>query len=326
MRAIRDVLWGIVGGLVVSIIGVAAGTSNPTALLVEALVGFTVAAIAVEVIPWERFPRLRVQIPVVVVRSAAEKPAPEGWKALNARRVVRYAHNRGLFLIHTWEPSSEPGQKVKVTVRLAQHVTRDGRGGIVSGPLAWGTVEAVEYIFGDMYLANTRVVTRPDNDFATTDTLYAPLNVLARVTFTDGSTPLLLERYLNFDESNPARPSSVDRDRLETELRQTVGDRFGDLPLRESEIGALLHVLREAVTDLDNLPFTGNDDADIKPRSEPRKNTQVWYLPLSTAKAYGDGIIRSDETVETLKELHKRLLAVRREVWNRYHPPVLPKS
>jgi len=111
----------------------------------------------------------------------------------------------------------------------------------------------------------------------------------------------------------PAGPASGE-DAVTVDLFRIATERLGDLPLRHHELLAIVHVLREAINNLDDLPFSGNDAADIQFRTEWRTDTQIWYLPLTTAKAYGGGVIRSDETLSTLTEFHKRLLALRREV------------
>jgi hypothetical protein len=78
-------------------------------------------------------------------------------------------------------------------VRLAQHGP---------GPLKKGTVKSVTYTFGPMFSEHTRTVTSSANDFATADSLYDPLLVVAEVAFSDGTPRLLLDRYVNFDESS----------------------------------------------------------------------------------------------------------------------------
>jgi hypothetical protein len=64
---------------------------------------------------------------------------PADWQATDAERIHRYELHRGLFLVHTSTPSTEPGQKADVILRLAQHG---------DGPLTWGKISSVEYVLG----------------------------------------------------------------------------------------------------------------------------------------------------------------------------------
>jgi hypothetical protein len=152
--------------------------------------------------------RLRVRSPIFR-QNAPEAPVlaarpADGldWEQLDALRLGQYQRNRGLFLVHSWRPSSKTGQKVDVTIKLAQHER---------GPLSWRTIKSVEYIFGRRFEDHARTVTRPDDDFAVVESLYGPLLVLARVSFTDGHTPLILSRYVNFDgDHDPGREAVIE--------------------------------------------------------------------------------------------------------------------
>ncbi len=104
-----------------------------------------------------------------------------------------------------------------------------------------------------------------------------------------------------------------------------------EFPLRPCERQIVLRILRDAVQSLDNLPFLGiqpgNSAADVQPTGQRRKcsakdeGEQMWHLPTTYKGLCDGGIIRSDQTRETLDDLHDRLIALRREVYNRYHPP-----
>jgi hypothetical protein len=124
----------------------------------------------------------------------AQEPtgATPSWEELNAARVKRYEETRGLFLIHTWQPSNADGQVADVTLRLCQHA---------EGPLARGEIKAVEYTLGPKFSNHSLVCTDARNDFALTVAMWGPMLCLAKVYFADGRQPLLLERYINFDQS-----------------------------------------------------------------------------------------------------------------------------
>ncbi len=47
----------------------------------------------------------------------------------------------------------------------------------------------------------------------------------------------------------------------------------------------------------------------------------MWHLPTTYKALCGGGIIRSDQTLNTLNDLHDRLIKLRQEVYDRYHPP-----
>jgi len=113
------------------------------------------------------------------------------WNDLNQYRELRYSSNRGLFLVHTWSPSKVAGQVADVVVHLIQH--RDG-------PLTFGKVAAVEYTFGPKF--DDHSVTKSistANGFAMETSMWGPMLCVAKVSFNDGTDPLLLERYIDFD-------------------------------------------------------------------------------------------------------------------------------
>jgi hypothetical protein len=120
-----------------------------------------------------------------------QEPTPS-WEELNRVRVGRYEDNRGLFLVHDWyTPSQEPGQVADVTIRLKQHR---------EGPLSRGEIRAVEYTLGPQFTDHSLVRMDPTDDYAIHVPMWDTMLCLAKVYFTDSSQPLLLERYINFDQ------------------------------------------------------------------------------------------------------------------------------
>lgn len=109
---------------------------------------------------------------------------------LELLRTRDYSRNRGLFLAHTWVPSQEPGQQARVTARLVQHG---------SGPLTWRKIESVEYVWGRKFSPQSQVMTDPGASYACAQDLYKPLLLIAKVSFNDGTAPLILTRYLNYE-------------------------------------------------------------------------------------------------------------------------------
>ncbi len=154
---------------------------------------------------------------------------------------------------------------------------------------------------------------------------YSPGTTRLRIELAE-QLQIVRQFYAEFEKTaGPRPPTPGPEDAITLDILRIASERLADIPLRQHEILAIIYVLREAIDNIDALPFSGIDATDIKSREgERRSDAQVWYLPLETAKAYGGGILRSDETLSTLTELHKRLMALRREVWRRYHPPTAP--
>jgi hypothetical protein len=113
----------------------------------------------------------------------------ESWDEREQRRVEIYTRNRGLFLVHTWRPSSDPDQVADILIFLRQHD---------EGPLNEGRVKSVEYHLGPMFHDRTIVKTDPTAGFRLEVSAYAPMLCLARVNFDDVAVPLDLERYIDF--------------------------------------------------------------------------------------------------------------------------------
>lgn len=113
----------------------------------------------------------------------------ESWEERERRRVSIYEHNRGLFLAHTWQPSSKPGQVADVVIYLRQHG---------EGPMTRGIVKTVEYHLGPKFSNRTIVQTNEEESFRLEVSAYGPMVCLARVNFEDGSPSIDLERYIDF--------------------------------------------------------------------------------------------------------------------------------
>jgi hypothetical protein len=65
--------------------------------------------------------------------SRAQGVSTLNWEDLDKERIRHYTHNGGVFLIHTSQLSSKPGQQAEVTARLIQH-------GV--GPLSKGQIKS----------------------------------------------------------------------------------------------------------------------------------------------------------------------------------------
>lgn len=49
-------------------------------------------------------------------------------------------------------------------------------------------------------------------------------------------------------------------------------------------------------------------------------------MPTKFRAFCSDGVIFCNETLDTLTDLHDRIMAFRCEVYNDYHPPLLPRK
>ena len=131
-----------------------------------------------------------------------------------------------------------------------------------------------------------------------------------------------------------AVPAS-DEDSIEVDLRRLIAKRLDEIPLRGYETRIITLILRDAIQSLENLPFVsmqpGNSATDVqftgarRRCSDPSNGEQMWHIPTKF-KGLGGGFILSDQTLETLDELHGRLMKLRQEVYDRYHPPTMPRS
>jgi len=169
-------------------------------------------------IGWRGFPAKRSLrsgwVSPDLLESATEVPADEpqeptpSWEELNRVRVGRYEENRGLFLVHEWwTPSQEPEQVADVTIRLKQHQ---------EGPLSRGEIRAVEYTLGPRFTDHSLVRMDPTDDYAIHVPMWDTMLCLAKVYFTDGSPPLLLERYVNFDAEPDEVPTTFPEGQSQT--------------------------------------------------------------------------------------------------------------
>lgn len=69
------------------------------------------------------------------------------------------------------------------------------------GPLSEGRVDKVEYQLGDKFFRGPRSKTTPSDSFRLEVSAYGPMLCLARVHIKDESAPVILERYINFEEA-----------------------------------------------------------------------------------------------------------------------------
>jgi len=115
-------------------------------------------------------------------------PVPD----LEMLRIDSYKNKDGLFLVHSWRPSLAPGQLADIVIWLHQHR---------EGPLSRKEVEKVEYQLGPMFFQQPKLKTNTNESFRLEVSAYGPMLCLARVYIKGRVAPLLLERYINFEEA-----------------------------------------------------------------------------------------------------------------------------
>jgi hypothetical protein len=103
-------------------------------------------------------------------------------------RIGLYQRSQGIFLTHTWRPSSRKDQTVDMVISLRQHRT---------GPVTAGEVEIVEYWLGPRFSRQPIVKTRSDASFDLDVSVFGPVLCLARITLTNGEV-IEVDRYLDF--------------------------------------------------------------------------------------------------------------------------------
>jgi hypothetical protein len=114
---------------------------------------------------------------------------------------------------------------------------------------------------------------------------------------------------------------------VSADLLRRVLSRTWDIPLRPGEVEAVVCVLRRAMNNRDALPFkTGSDALDVESASDRRPESTDWYIQLTDCGSTlgGAGRLLADGKIGSLTKLYNVILELRREVYEFYHPPVLP--
>lgn len=111
---------------------------------------------------------------------------------LKKYRQELYDRQRGLFLVHSWRPSTMPGQVADISIRLHEH-------GKAWKPLTEGKVERVDYYLGEHFFGGQVVSkTNANDNFRLDVAAYGTSSWVAKVHFNDGSPPVILQRYVDF--------------------------------------------------------------------------------------------------------------------------------
>lgn len=107
---------------------------------------------------------------------------------LESIRIQRYEQYQGVFLVHSWRPSTRKGQVADVVLELRQHG---------QGALSNARIDRVEYALGPKFFRAPIVKTNRNELFRLEVSAYGPMLCVARVHLADGSD-FVLERYVDF--------------------------------------------------------------------------------------------------------------------------------
>ncbi len=111
---------------------------------------------------------------------------------IESLRIRRYEEQQGLFLVHTWRPSMTPGQIADIVIWLHQHG---------EGPLSKGEIEKVEYQLGPKFFKSPQIKTNASEQYRIEVSAYGPMLCIAKVFLRRQEEPILLYRYINFEEA-----------------------------------------------------------------------------------------------------------------------------
>jgi hypothetical protein len=139
-----------------------------------------------------------------IQRTLEEPLAPEPG-SLETQRKGIYESNRGLFLVHTWRPSSKQGQVADIVIRLEEHLDTPDRPSL----LEEGRIESVTYELGRKFSVDPIVKTEAADNFRLEVSAYGPMLCLAEVAFNDGTAPIQLTRYIDFPTAEEMREAGM---------------------------------------------------------------------------------------------------------------------
>jgi membrane protein implicated in regulation of membrane protease activity len=142
------------------------------------------------------------QVPSIAPQGRADEETTE--KEISAKkegaswtleRAEAYQRTDSLFLVHVYEPSSEPGMKYDVTIFLLRHVPGDAPNQREN----FTEVEKVELYLGPSW--GDKTFTAPNNGglIGIRTLAWGSFLAIGRVTFKDRREPLILRRYVDFE-------------------------------------------------------------------------------------------------------------------------------
>ena len=112
-----------------------------------------------------------------------------GSQDLEKQRIQCYQEYRGVFLVHSWRPSTRPGQVADIVLRLQQHG---------DGPLSSDEIVCVEYALGPKFFPRPVTKKNRNQQFRLEVSAYSPMLCLANVRLANASS-FVLQRYVDFE-------------------------------------------------------------------------------------------------------------------------------
>jgi hypothetical protein len=109
---------------------------------------------------------------------------PDDWA--NTRNSI-YSDNKGYFIAHVLEPSSEEGQEYDIFIYLIRHKSKD-----------YNNIEKAEFFFGQYWGNKVYQGTKVNSLIGVRTSAYGPFLTLCKVTFRDG-TSVMLHKYIDFE-------------------------------------------------------------------------------------------------------------------------------
>lgn len=132
----------------------------------------------------------------ISARSISEhettSPTLESVDNLESHRIETYTSNQGLFLVHDWRPSLIKGQVADIIIWLHQHG---------EGPLSLDSIEKVQYQLGPQFFDDPVDKYNANEKFKLEVSAYSPMLCVASIFLRGQSTPLILQRYINFEDT-----------------------------------------------------------------------------------------------------------------------------
>ena len=208
-RSRRALVLGAIGSVLLLAAAVslqAAGSSIlnlPAQWLAVAAVPVVIGLVYGRYISRFSFAGLEVEAPPLKPLEYVEPGTrPEGSKTAiasqsdwTAEREAEYQRTHRLELVHIYKPSTRSGQKHDISIYLV----RDDPLGRPSQTTNFTEVEQAEFFFGETW--GNRIFTTKNNGgvIGINTSAWGTFLATCRVTFRDGSSPVVLHRYIDFE-------------------------------------------------------------------------------------------------------------------------------
>lgn len=126
----------------------------------------------------------------------AKTASRPGW---TGEREAEYARTQGLALVHIYKPSTQSGQNYEISIYITRHI----RGPEKNQTTAFDNIERAEFFFGPSW--GDRIFTAQNNGgiVGVNTSAWGTFLATCQVIFRDGSDPVVLNRYIDFEMATP---------------------------------------------------------------------------------------------------------------------------